>query len=271
MGQENPPAVMLKASEAILAVADVAATVRFYRDVLGFEGEWLWGEPPTFGAVRWGSVQVMLCQQPGLAARVEGHQHFFRCDEIDALHARHQALGAPIIEAMENKPWGFREYVVRDINGYHLRFAGPEKYQRPRTARSSLPGYIRLEQRLPTVEESVALTKAVGWNRTVEILRVSLKNSLYGVVAIDGRDPHNQRIVGSIRVIGDGGTFFYIQDVAVLPEFQNQRIGSAMMELTMAWLKTAAPKGAWIGLFTGKPGFYERHGFKSGNGMSLQA
>jgi catechol 2,3-dioxygenase-like lactoylglutathione lyase family enzyme len=269
MGQENLPAVMLKSSEAILAVADVAAAVRFYRDVLGFEGEWLWENPPTFGGVRWGAVQVMLCQQPELARNVEGHQHFFFCDDIDALHQRHQAAKAPIISKLENKPWGVREYTVRDINGYHLRFAGPQEYERPATAQSSLPGFIRLEERLPTVGELGAVTEAVGWNRTPETLRVALDHSLYGVVALDVRKPEDQRVVGSIRVIGDASRFFYLQDVAVLPEYQNQRVGSAMMELTMAWLKTAAPTGSWIGLFTGKPGFYERYGFKSGNGMSL--
>jgi catechol 2,3-dioxygenase-like lactoylglutathione lyase family enzyme len=269
MGQENLPPVILKSSEAILAVADVAATVRFYRDVLGFEGEWLWENPPTFGGVRWGAVQVMLCRQPELARNVEGHQHFFFCDDIDALHQRHQAANAPIVSKLENKPWGVREYTVRDINGYHLRFAGPQKYERPASARSTLPSFIKLEERLPTVEELGILTDAVGWNRTAEMLRVALEHSLHGVVALDTRNPQEPRVVGSIRVIGDAARFFYLQDVAVIPEFQNQRIGSAMMELVMAWLKSAAPKGSWIGLFTAKPGFYERYGFKSGSGMSL--
>jgi hypothetical protein len=50
----------LTRSEAILAVSDVVATTRYYRDVLGFADEWTWGEPPDFGGVRWGKVGVML-------------------------------------------------------------------------------------------------------------------------------------------------------------------------------------------------------------------
>jgi predicted N-acetyltransferase YhbS/uncharacterized glyoxalase superfamily protein PhnB len=269
MEQEKRPRVTLKTSEAILAVADVPQTVRFYREVLGFEGQWLWGDPPTFAGLRWGPVHLMLCQQTELAARVEGHQHFFFCDDVESLCARHQAAGATIISAIENKPWGLREYTVRDINGYHLRFAGPQKYERPATARNSMPAYIRLEERLPTVEELRKLGDAVGWFRKEDKLRISLQSSLYGVVAIDTREPQNEQVVGSIRVIGDGSLFFYLQDVAVLPAYQNQRIGSAMMELAMAWIRTAAPAGASVGLFTGKPGFYERYGFKSGAGMSL--
>src|SRR5438067_1400610 len=35
--------------EPVLAVRDVAAAAAYYRDVLGFEDVWLWGEPPTHG------------------------------------------------------------------------------------------------------------------------------------------------------------------------------------------------------------------------------
>ena len=56
----EPAPVGLSRSEAVLAVADVAATIRFYRDKLGFTGEWLWGDPPTFGGVSWGRVGGMF-------------------------------------------------------------------------------------------------------------------------------------------------------------------------------------------------------------------
>ena len=37
----------------------------------------------------------------------------------------------------------------------------------------------------------------------------------------------------------------------------------------MAELRRRAPSGAYVGLFTGKPTFYERFGFGEGGGMSL--
>src|SRR5947209_11388174 len=104
----EPDAVALSRSEAILAVADVAATVRFYRDKLGFTGEWLWGEPPTFGGVSWGKVGVMFCLQPALAAKVEGHQHAFFVSGIDRLHERHRQNGVPVVFPLGAKPWGLR-------------------------------------------------------------------------------------------------------------------------------------------------------------------
>jgi predicted N-acetyltransferase YhbS len=260
---------MLRASEAILAVADVAATVKFYREVLGFESEWLWEDPPTFGGVRWGKVHVMFCLQPDLARAVKGHQHAFFCEDINGLRERHRKTAAPILSEIENKPWGIREYTVRDINGYHLRFGGPLTYERPAAARSTMPDFIRIVERLPSVEEFAALTDAGEGNRSAETMQTALQNSLYGVVALDTREQSTTRVVGVLRVVGDGARFFYIQDVMVLPELQHQHIGSAMMEAVMAWLKRAAPKGAFIGLFTGKPAFYERYGFQSGHGMSI--
>jgi predicted N-acetyltransferase YhbS/uncharacterized glyoxalase superfamily protein PhnB len=260
----------LRSSEAILAVADVPATVQFYQDVLGFQGRWLWGTPATFGGVRWGRVHVMFCQQPNLAATIEGHQHFFFSPDVNALRELHRTSGAPVISDIEDKPWGIREYTVRDINGYHLRFGGAPTYQRPATARSTLPDFIRIVERLPTVDEFAELNSSVGWNSSDPATSaLALRNSLYGVVALDTRETDNGRVVGAIRVVGDGAKFFYVQDVMVRPELQHQRIGSAMMESVMAWLKRSAPTGAFIGLFTGKPGFYERYGFQIGQGMSL--
>ncbi|HEX4125231.1 MAG TPA: GNAT family N-acetyltransferase [Tepidisphaeraceae bacterium] len=270
MTQSADAILSLNGSEAILAVSSVVETVRYYREVLGFQGQWLWGDPPTFGGLSWGKAQIMLCQQPELASKVEGHQHWFSCDEISELHDRHRATGAEIVSAIEDKPWGQREYTVRDINGYHLRFGGPIAYKRPPNARSTLPEFIALEERLPTVDEYSALMDAIGWNKNTETVPMALANSLFGVVALDKRQAPGKQVAGSVRVIGDAARVFYVQDVMVMPALQNQHIGAAMMEAAVAWLRRSAPRGAMAYLFTGKPAFYERFGFKPNDGgMSL--
>jgi catechol 2,3-dioxygenase-like lactoylglutathione lyase family enzyme len=143
----EPAPVTLSRSEAILAVADVAATVRFYRDKLGFTREWLWDDPPTFGGVSWGKVGVMFCLQPALAARVEGHQHAFFVSGIDRLHQRHRDNGVQVISPLEAKPWGLREYTVRDPNGYHLRFGEAVTAPVSSTEAKKLPDNVRLVER----------------------------------------------------------------------------------------------------------------------------
>jgi catechol 2,3-dioxygenase-like lactoylglutathione lyase family enzyme len=262
---DTPSSITLNASEAIFAVADVPATIRFYRDILGFESEWTWGDPPNFGGVRWSGFQIMFCLQPELAARVEGHQHGIFLDDPDALYAMHRSRGAPILSEIENKPWGIREYTVRDPNGYHLRFSGPLKHE-AQTCEVSMPDFVTIVERMPTARE-LALVKgdpATGVDAATE---TALANSLYGVVAIDTR---SNDAIGCLRIVGDGARFFYIQDVYVLPAFQHQRIGSELMTTAMSWLRRTAP-GSYVGLFTGRPGFYERFGFRRGHGMTRDA
>jgi GNAT superfamily N-acetyltransferase len=260
MASESVPVALLR-SEAILAVADVAAAVRYYRDKLGFAREWLWGEPPEVGGVSWGKVGVMFCLQPALAANIEGHQHSFLVTGIDRLHERHRDNGVQVISALEAKPWGLREYTVRDLNGYHLRFGEPITAHATSTHVKPLPEDVRLVERTPTIEEYETLLRAVGWarNMNLEAARTALQNTLFAVVAVEGDRP-----VGMARVVGDGGIFFYVQDVVVHPDRQRQGIGTALMEAVMGYFRRATPPRSSIGLFTGRllAGFYERHGFE---------
>jgi hypothetical protein len=44
---------------------------------------------------------------------------------IDAAYEEHRANGAKIVEAIADRPWDARQYVVEDPNGYRLKFAEP--------------------------------------------------------------------------------------------------------------------------------------------------
>lgn len=258
---DDPVPVTLTRSEGIFSVADVPATVRFYRDKLGFVGEWLWGDPPTFGGVTWGKVGVMFCLDPELAAKVEGHYHAFAVTGIDELYARHRANGVDIVSPLELKPWGMREYTVRDLNGYHLRIGEPTVSHATGTPAKPLPSSVRLEERLPTAEEYEELIRSVGWGRysSPAIIAAALTNTLFAVVAVE-----SGRSVGMARVIGDGGSDYYLQDVVVRPDCQKQGIGTAIVDAVVRLFRERTPARSSMGLFTGRnlAGFYERHGFE---------
>jgi len=259
---------MITGSTAVLAVADVTKTVAFYVDVLGFKQHWLWGNPPTFGCVGLDKAEIFLCQQPDLATTVEGHMHcIFVEGDLDALYEQHRAAGAPIVDEIENKPWGLREYAVRDPSGYHLRFGGSEKYEREASNPDVSPATIRLEPRVPDFETCRSLFESVGWAYQEERTRISLTNSLTGVVAVDTRDG---QAVGMARATGDG-KFYMLWDVVVRPSHQGQKIGQAIVERTLEELRArGAPQGAFVGLFTARPGFYEKVGFKKDFAMHMR-
>ena len=257
---------MISKSTAVFAVADVQQTVDFYCNVLGFKEHWLWEDPPTFGCVGMGQVEVFLCRQPQLAGKVDGHMHCFFVDDVAALHDQHVSAGADIISPLENKPWAVREYTVRDCNGYHLRFGGPATYDRPPTATESLPPHIRVEVGVPDYETYVSLFASVGWAKHESSMRSALANTLVGVVAIDTRDG---QAVGMVRATGDG-KYFMVWDVIVRPTHQGQKIGAAMVARTLDELRRrGAPAGAFVGLFTGRAGFYEKLGFRKDFGMHM--
>jgi len=53
-------------------------------------------------------------------------------------------------------------------------------------------------------------------------------------------------------VIGDGGLYFYIQDVIVHSEYQNQGFGKVLMKEFMNYISANAKTGAFIGLMAAK-------------------
>ena len=109
------------------------------------------------------------------------------------------------------------------------------------------------------LKQLINLYQSVGWTSYTEkpeLLQQAVHNSLYVLGAFN----HDQ-LIGLIRVVGDGLTIIYIQDLLVLPAYQNQGIGSTLINkvckefrhirqqvlLTMEEPKTRA--------------FYEKNGF----------
>lgn len=69
--------------------------------------------------------------------------------------------------------------------------------------------------------------------------------------------------VGMGRVLGDGGWYFHVVDMAVLPGHQRRGIGHAVLTSLVDRVHAAAPPGAWVSLLADPPGrrLYSRHGF----------
>ena len=239
-------------STAILASSDIEATLAYYKDVLGFESTWTWGDPPTFGSASMGGVTIMFNLQPELAAHVRGHQHWIKVDDVDALYRLHNGRRAKVVSDIEDKPWGAREYVVEDLNGYHLRFAGSPASDAPKS--KPFPEGVTIERRKPTSDESGRVAgQAFGHKEQVPGL---LEGTWNGLVA---RSPDGETI-GVLRIVWDAPGWFSIWDVAVVPDWQARRIGSTMMREALEMIREASP-GAIVHLFTYKHGFYERLGF----------
>ena len=84
------------------------------------------------------------------------------------------------------------------------------------------------KQEVVKLENVLHLYQAVGWTNYThqpQMLEKSLSHSLAIYLALDG-----EAIVGLVRLVGDGFSSVFVQDLIVLPSHQRQGIGSALMK-----------------------------------------
>lgn len=123
----------------LLQVFDMPTSVRFYRDVLGFEvihTSEREGDQFDWGLLRLEETQVMLNTayeqddrpaQPD-AARIAAHGDtcmYFSCPDVDAAYRHLRAQGVDVKEP-QVAPYGMKQLYVSDPDGYMLCFQWPE-------------------------------------------------------------------------------------------------------------------------------------------------
>ncbi len=95
--------------------------------------------------------------------------------------------------------------------------------------------------------------------KSAEAAAAGLPNTLYGVVI-----RRDGEVVGMGRVVGDGGLFFQVVDIAVEPAHQGRGLGKAIVGALVAHLQQTAPVGAHISLLADGEAhrLYAQFGFK---------
>lgn len=101
-----------------LPVVDVERAQRHYRDALGFEIGWL-DRSKQIGAVSRGSVAIFFRKR---VPPFEPAVHWVFADDLDASYGELRSLGARIVEPLEMKPWGLRQFTVEDLDGNRFYF-----------------------------------------------------------------------------------------------------------------------------------------------------
>ena len=93
------------------------------------------------------------------------------------------------------------------------------------------------KQDVVKLEDVLHLYQAVGWTNYTnqpQMLEQALPHSLAVYLAFDG-----EKIVGLIRLVGDGFSSVFVQDLIVLPSYQRQGIGSSLMKEALEDYKDA--------------------------------
>ena len=121
--------------------------------------------------------------------------------------------------------------------------------------------------RTPTVEEYLRLRASAGLSAFSETAaEAGLKGTIFAVLVL-----HQEDAVGMGRLIGDGGCFFQIVDVAVDPCHQGRGLGKAIMSALMTYVGTELIPTAYVSLIADVPAnaLYERFGFEETAPRSL--
>lgn len=117
------------------------------------------------------------------------------------------------------------------------------------------------KQEIVKLEDVLHLYQAVGWTNYThqsEMLEQALSHSLVIYVALDG-----DAVVGLIRLIGDGFSSIFVQDLIVLPSYQRQGIGSSLMKEALEDYKDAYQVQLVIEQTEKNVGFYRSLGFEA--------
>jgi len=119
----------------LLQVFDMPTSVRFYRDVLGFEVVSTSprdGDRFDWGLLRLGDAELMLntaYEQPHRpvkpdASRAAAHADttlYFECPDVDAAYGHLKSHGVEV-KPPKIAPYGMKQLYVSDPDGYHLCF-----------------------------------------------------------------------------------------------------------------------------------------------------
>jgi catechol 2,3-dioxygenase-like lactoylglutathione lyase family enzyme len=123
--------VQIASAAPVLLVADVFETAEYYRDVLGFQFDQIYGEPPSFVIVERDGARLMFRQprqgapQPANGSVTPNFPEDvgLMVDDVEALAEELRGKGADILHGPTYRPiWNGKELAVRDCNGRVLSF-----------------------------------------------------------------------------------------------------------------------------------------------------
>lgn len=116
----------------------------------------------------------------------------------------------------------------------------------------------------PGVDDYLQMRKQCGLSAmSRDGAEIGLPNTIYGV-----RIEDNGRVIGMGRLIGDGGCFLQVVDIAVLPQYQKRGLSRKIMEKLMAYIEKNVDESTFVSLFADVGYLYQKFGFEvSGDKM----
>src|SRR6266849_435251 len=88
----------------VIGTADVAGTISYFEQTLGFKQQWIWGEPPVYAGVRAGGALLYICHDPALATAIRARRLttdiFLWVSDSGSIYEHHRSQHADIAEEL---------------------------------------------------------------------------------------------------------------------------------------------------------------------------
>jgi catechol 2,3-dioxygenase-like lactoylglutathione lyase family enzyme len=117
-------------SAPVFVVRDLAASIDYYRDRLGFEVAFRFGEPVYYAGICRGAVTIHLLAAAGSSRPPGASSLYVFVASADAIHAELVERGARVLQQPETYPYGMRDFNVEDLDGNQLTFGNEIEAQR---------------------------------------------------------------------------------------------------------------------------------------------
>lgn len=119
----------------LLAVRDMKKTIKFYKDTLGFKVGMVFpdADNPEYADLSKDGMVLMFipAKDHGIGSKEKlgiGVYLYMEIDgDIDEYYAQLKKKGVNIVADIKDEPFGVRDFMIKDIDGYQLTFNRPSK------------------------------------------------------------------------------------------------------------------------------------------------
>ncbi len=112
-------------SATIFPVENPLLSAEYYRDKLGFEITFQWKNPPSYVVTKLGesvSIHFVKRQDDGQPSPTHTTVMIF-VHNVDKVYEKMRENAVDVINPLETRDYGMRDFDIRDPNGYILSFA----------------------------------------------------------------------------------------------------------------------------------------------------
>jgi uncharacterized glyoxalase superfamily protein PhnB len=113
---------MLVGAATVFVVADIGKSLAYYRDALGFDVTFRYGEPLFYACLCRDEVALHLLAA-NKSKQLPGHGGLcVFVKDIDAVHAELVERGAKVIKAPQDYAYGMRDFDLVDLDGNRITY-----------------------------------------------------------------------------------------------------------------------------------------------------